>query len=143
MNLNIRDYKPEDFEQVDRLWKDTGMGGDERADDNKIIEQTLNLGGRLIILEDTSSGDIIGTSWLTTDGRRIFLHHFGIRPEHQGKGYSKKLLKESLEFAKSTGKQIKLEVHRTKNLRAINLYRKYGFKYLGDYDDYIIRNGIS
>ena len=143
MNLNIRDYKPEDFEQVDRLWKDTGMGGDERGDDNKIIEQTLKLGGRLIILEDTSSGDIIGTSWLTTDGRRIFLHHFGIRPEHQGKGYSKKLLKESLEFAKSTGKQIKLEVHRTQNLRAINLYRKYGFKYLGDYDVYIIRNGFG
>jgi len=143
MNLKIRDYKPKDFEQVDRLWKDTGMGGDERCDDNKIIEQTLNLGGRLIILEDTFSGDIIGTSWLTTDGRRIFLHHFGIRPEHQGKGYSKKLLKESLEFAKSTGKQIKLEVHRTQNLRAINLYRKYGFKYLGDYDVYIIRNGFG
>lgn len=139
MNLQIRDYKSEDYLEVEELWKDTEMGGDERGDDNEIIEETIQLGGKLFILEDIATGKIIGTSWLTQDGRRIYLHHFGIRPEHQGKGYSKILLKESLNFARNTGKQIKLEVHKN-NIKAVELYRKGGFKYLGDYDVYIIRD---
>lgn len=139
MNLQIRDYKPEDYLEVEELWKDTEMGGGERGDDNEIIEETIQLGGKLFILEDISTGKIIGTSWLTQDGRRIYLHHFGIKPEHQGKGYSKILLKESLNFARNTGKQIKLEVHKN-NIKAVELYRKGGFKYLGDYDIYIIRD---
>jgi len=139
MNLQIRNYKPEDHIEVEQLWKDTEMGGSERGDDNEVIEETIRLGGKLLILEDISTGKIIGTSWLTQDGRRIYLHHFGIRPEHQGKGYSKILLKESLNFARNTGKQIKLEVHKN-NIKVVELYRKGGFKYLGDYDVYIIRD---
>ena len=139
MNLQIRNYKPEDYIEVEQLWNDTEMGGAERGDDNEIIEETILLGGKLFILEDIATGKIIGTSWLTQDGRRIYLHHFGIRPEHQGKGYSKILLKESLNFARNTGKQIKLEVHKN-NITAVELYRKGGFKYLGDYDVYIIRD---
>lgn len=139
MNLQIRDYKPEDYREVEQLWNDTEMGGNERGDDNEIIEETIQLGGKLFILEDIATGKIIGTSWLTQDGRRIYMHHFVIRQEHQGKGYSKILLKESLNFARNTGTQIKLEVHKN-NIKAVELYRKGGFKYLGDYDVYIIRD---
>ena len=38
-----------------------------------------------------------------------------------------------MEFAEATGMQIKLEVHRD-NLKAIRLYKKWGFNYLGDYE---------
>lgn len=135
----IRDYKPVDFEQINELWEETEMGGIERGDDAHAIEQTLKLGGKLIILEEINSNKIIGTSWLTIDGRRIYLHHFGVKPEYQGKGYAKILLNESFNFAKKMGKQIKLEVHKN-NFKAIGLYKKGGFKYLGDYKVYIIRN---
>jgi ribosomal protein S18 acetylase RimI-like enzyme len=37
------------------------------------------------------------------------------------------------------GSQVKLEVHST-NLKAINLYKKFGFKHLGEYNVYIIRD---
>ncbi len=137
--LLIRDYRKGDFSRVEKLWSATGMGGIERGDDEKVIEKTLKYGGKLLILENTSTREIIGTSWLTSDGRRIYLHHFGIRPVDQGKGYSKLLLKESLNFARSSGMQIKLEVHQ-KNTKALTLYKNYGFKYLGDYEVYIIRN---
>jgi ribosomal protein S18 acetylase RimI-like enzyme len=49
------------------------------------------------------------------------------------------LLDESLKFVKKKGFQVKLEVQKT-NTKAINLYKKAGFEYLGDYDVYIIRN---
>ncbi len=61
-------------------------------------------------LRSKDKGNICGTSWMTNDGRRILLHHFGILPEYQGKGYSKILLKESLRYVKKTGLQVKLEV---------------------------------
>jgi ribosomal protein S18 acetylase RimI-like enzyme len=142
MNLKVRDYRKEDFPEIEKLWKATGMGGDFRADDDQVIENTLNLGGKLLVLEETSLREIIGTSWMTLDGRRIYLHHFGIKPRYQGMGYAHLLMEESLNFAKTTGKQIKLEVHESNHV-AIRLYKKWGFNYLGDYEVYIIRNYTS
>jgi ribosomal protein S18 acetylase RimI-like enzyme len=49
------------------------------------------------------------------------------------------LLKVSLDRARAIGLQTKLEVHRD-NKAAIALYQSQGFRYLGDYDGYIIRN---
>ncbi|MBN2173775.1 MAG: GNAT family N-acetyltransferase [Bacteroidales bacterium] len=136
--LHIRDYQTGDFIQVEKLWIETGMGNSERGDDERAISRTLKDEGKLLILENKNTGEIIGTSWLTSDGRRIYLHHFGIKPEYQGKGYAKFLLIKSLDHAKKTGLQIKLEVHQTNEI-AISLYQKAGFKNLGDYEVYIIR----
>jgi ribosomal protein S18 acetylase RimI-like enzyme len=138
-DTTIRNYVANDYGAVANLWEATGMGGKFRGDDNQVIQNTVKLGGRLIILELTDNAEIIGTSWLTLDGRRVYMHHFGIKPEYQGFCFSKILLKESMNFAKSTGLQIKLEVHRN-NLKALKLYQKGGFLHLGDYDVYIIRD---
>jgi ribosomal protein S18 acetylase RimI-like enzyme len=138
-DLIIRDYQEEDYDELINFWYLTDMGNPERGDSRETINRTLQLGGKLLIMESTSSKQICGSSWMTYDGRRILLHHFGILPECQGKGLSKILLKESLQFIKSNGAQVKLEVHST-NFKAINLYKKFGFKHLGEYNVYIIRD---
>ena len=135
----IRDYKEDDYNQISELWSMTGLGNPERGDNDETIKRTLVLGGKLLVIVSKTSGKIIGTSWMTCDGRRILLHHFGILPDFQQKGLSKVLLKESLKVVKNTGMQVKLEVH-SSNLRAINLYNKFGFKLLKDYCIYIIRD---
>lgn len=139
MKLNTRTYLPGDFEAVENIWKETNMGGAIRGDDEQVILKTIKLGGQLIILEIGDPKEIIGTSWLTQDGRRVYLHHFAIKPKYQGNGYAKKLLNSSLNFARKTGLQIKLEVHQDNKI-AQNLYKNGGFKYLGDYNVFIIRN---
>ncbi len=93
----------------------------------------------LVMCPESPAEEIIGTSWMTFDGRRLHLHHFGIDPVFQRRGLAKELLRESLRFAKEKGYQVKLEVHRS-NAVAVELYRKAGFEYLGDYDVYIIRD---
>jgi [ribosomal protein S18]-alanine N-acetyltransferase len=135
----VRNYRPGDFDQVANLWDLTEMGNRWRGDNNKIIEDSIMIGGTMLILEEESSGKVCGTSWMTFDGRRIHLHHFGILPEYQGKGLAKMLMKASLKHVKAKGYQVKLEVHKS-NLKAINLYKMAGFEYLGDYDVYIIRD---
>jgi len=120
------------------LWKETGLGDEKRGDDEQIILNTLKYGGKFILMLEQDTKQLIGTSWITNDQRRLYLHHFGIGKIFQGKGLSKPLLEESLKFAGKTGLQIKLEVHKDNSV-ARQLYEKYNFKYLGDYFVYIIR----
>lgn len=134
-----RDYKPEDFEQVNRVWEETGMGGAVRGDNAQVVDRTIEAGGKLIVLIDTETDWLIGTSWLTQDARRIYLHHFGILPGYQGIGLSKLLLDESLAFAKQLNLQIKLEVHKDNEI-ATHIYEEADFSYLGDYNVYIVRD---
>lgn len=138
-NFLIRNYQAGDYEEVINFWEATEMGRPERGDDKLVIEGSIKLGGSLLVMEEKQTGRIAGTSWLTCDGRRIFLHHFGILPAFQGRGLANILLRESLLFAKTKGVQVKLEVH-SSNYKAINLYRKFGFEPLSDYDVYIIRD---
>ncbi|MFZ2286901.1 MAG: GNAT family N-acetyltransferase [Bacteroidales bacterium] len=138
--ITVRPYSEGDFPGIMELWTATGLSRPERGDDEATVERSIALGGALLVMCDgNKSGNIIGTSWMTFDGRRIHLHHFGITPSYQGKGLAKPLLRESLKFVKEKGCQVKLEVHRT-NDTAMRLYKNYGFEYLGDYDIFIIRD---
>ena len=128
--IKFRDYKSGDFDHVQTLWDLTEVGGKEREDDNEVIMRTIKCGGKLIIMEKNDM--IIGTSWLTTDNRRIFLHHFVIHPDFQGQGLSHILMNASMEYIREKGMQVKLEVHK-ENHKALNLYRKYKFI---DFDGY-------
>ncbi|MBU8893930.1 MAG: GNAT family N-acetyltransferase [Bacteroidales bacterium] len=138
-NIIIRDYTNKDFDKLNILWQVTNLGGEQRGDNAKIISHSIELGGKLIIIENALTNEIIGSSWMTFDGRRLHLHHIGVIPEYQNKGLGKLLTKESLKFAKEKGYQIKLEVHQT-NKKAIEIYKKLGFTFLGDYDIYIVRD---
>jgi len=138
-SYTIRDYWAADYPHVADIWERTGISTPGRGDSAEVIENTLRRNGRLLVLVDKASDTVVGTSWLTNDGRRLHLHHFAIDPKFQGGGLSKPLLRESLQIAKGIGLQIKLEVHRD-NERAIHFYKKNGFKHLGDYDVYIIRD---
>ncbi|HRR93655.1 MAG TPA: N-acetyltransferase [Bacteroidales bacterium] len=135
----IRDFKDEDFDEVAGLWESTGMGRRERGDGKEVIIRTLRAGGSLLVMVEKNSGIICGTSWITCDGRRTYLHHFGILPSFQGKGLANLLMEATMEKLREKGLQAKLEVHRS-NHRAVNLYKKFGFGYLGDYDVYIKRD---
>jgi ribosomal protein S18 acetylase RimI-like enzyme len=138
INYKIRDYSDDDFSSLNELWQETGLGGSQRGDNSDIIAHSIKLGGKLILLENAETKEIFGSSWMTFDGRRIHLHHIGVKPSYQNKGFGKLLTKESLKFAKEKNYQIKLEVHQT-NKKAIEIYKKLGFTFLGDYDVYIVR----
>jgi len=135
----IREYADSDFPEMLRLWESLGLGDAHRGDDGKVIRHTIQMGGQLLLLIEKGSNAIAGTSWLTVDGRRSYLHHFGIHADYQVNGLANILLDASLKLAKTFGMQIKLEVHKD-NFKALGLYKKAGFTYLGDYQVYIIRD---
>jgi ribosomal protein S18 acetylase RimI-like enzyme len=139
MEFIVRLFEEKDYHEVLNVWQQTDMGGAHRGDNLEIIANTVSNGGVLFVLEEKHSNTIVGTSWITNDSRRLYLHHFGILPYYQGKGLSKLLMEKSMEFARDKKLQIKLEVHKD-NVKARELYQKYGFKFLGDYEVFIVRD---
>ncbi len=133
----IRDYRQGDFLQIEELWKDTGVYRSERGDSPEVILRCNAQGGKFLILEDETNNRIIGTSWLTWDGRRVHLQYFAVLPSHQRLGYGRKLAMESMCFARSKKAPLKLEVHRD-NIPAIQLYKNLGFKILEGYEVYLV-----
>jgi len=137
MEIICREYSPDDFSQIMKLWEELELASPKRGDTQETIEKTLLWGGKFFVL--STENKIIGTSWITNDSRRLYLHHFGIKKEFQGQKLAWYLIKASLEYSKKLNMQIKLEVHKN-NIIATQLYKKAGFERLGDYDVYIIRN---
>ncbi len=138
MKILIRDFQPSDYQQVVELWRELDLGRPERGDTLEVILRTVRNKGKLILMFDADNRILIGTSWITTDFRRTYLHHFGIKTAYQGKGLAHKLMEATMKYAKELGFQVKLEVHQN-NYRAVKLYEKWGFRKLGDYLVYIIR----
>ncbi|WP_209319767.1 GNAT family N-acetyltransferase [Ancylomarina longa] len=136
--INLREYESHDFAAIVGLWELTGLGDANRGDNAIIIERSIQHGGKFYLLEDLSTNELIGTCWITTDTRRLYLHHLGIHPNYQHRGYGRLLTQKALDFAKSKNMQIKLEVHQ-ENQTALNLYRKLGFDKLEGYEVMIKR----
>ena len=134
-----RDYTSEDYPQLIKLWKETGIGNPERGDNEKVIRNCLKIGGKLLVMIDTEKEVLMGSSWMTFDGRRMMLHHFAIKPEYQGKRLGTRLGQECIEYLKKAGYQVKLEVHK-ENLIAKKLYKKLGFFAFTNYDIFMIRD---
>jgi ribosomal protein S18 acetylase RimI-like enzyme len=137
MSVQVRDYVPADAPAVMEVWGETGLGDPQRGDTPEVIARTLAAGGRLLVLE--VDGALVGTSWLTVDGRRTLLHHFGVRPSHQRRSFGRLLLDASLAAARLIGLQVKLEVHRDHAV-AVALYERAGFARLDGYDTYLLRD---
>ena len=138
MSFLVRPYISTDYDSILAVWQATGLGGAHRGDNREVIERTLAHGGAFYVLQNNDDSQIIGTAWITSDARRLYLHHFGIIPEYQGQKLSHLLMKQCMEYTRQQQLQIKLEVHQN-NLIAQHLYENYGFGYLGDYKVLIVR----
>jgi len=136
-SLIIDHYKSDDFPQIATLWNELGLGGAERGDDANVISRTLKNNGAFFVVRMKLR--IIGTAWITNDQRRLYLHHMGVAKEFQNQGVGWRLMQHCLDWSKKMGLQLKLEVNPA-NKSAVHLYKKIGFKHLGDYDVYIIRS---
>ena len=102
--MKVRPYRSGDFPGIMEVWSATGLSRPERGDDEAAVERSIAMGGAMLVMcDEEDDGKITGTSWLTFDGRRLHMHHFGIAPAYQGRGLSADLLRESLHLVKEKG----------------------------------------
>ena len=110
----------------------------ERGDTAEIILRCNQAGGKFLVLEGSRPMvQVAGTSWMTWDGRRVFLHHFAIDPLCRDRDMGEDWLLNPSPLPGRRNCPMKLEVH-SQNTPAVNLYRSLGFEVFEDYDIYMI-----
>jgi ribosomal protein S18 acetylase RimI-like enzyme len=90
----------------------------------------------LVLVEE---GEVIGYALVTAkDCHTAFLMDFGIHPDFQGKGYGKNLLYYLINsLGKENYEYLNLAVTE-ENIRAYNLYKKFGFSIVGEFTIYML-----
>ena len=85
---------------------------------------------RCFILEENNLP--IGFAYFHTPRNKLDIWSIQIKKDSQGREYGQRLMKHIIDFAKFKKlKKVVLEAHKT-NTKALNFYRKYGFKELGE-----------
>lgn len=128
--LELKRLDKSSFEQVSRLWLDTGISNPARKDDLESVQYNLDHTGLILLAMDGE--EAVGTVWLCHDYRRLYIHHMAVSPTRQNQGIGRLLLQRSVEIATELGYQAKLEVHED-NPAAIHLYSSLGFTALDGY----------
>lgn len=131
------DFNKEIYDEIGAVWFATGVGNPARGDSFEVVENTLRHDGRIITVREEDK--VIATCWLTSDFRRLYVHHMAVLPAYQNQNIGHQLMKEAVAYAKTLGLQMKLEVNEN-NPQAIHLYKKYGFEFIEHYLPMIKRN---
>ena len=117
------------------LWKKCGLivpSNDPVEDIKKKLEFQPQL--LLIALVDER---LIGSVMIGYEGHRGWLNYLAISPEHQRKGYGRKLVQKAISKLKEFGcLKVNVQVRKT-NISAVGFYRHLGFK-----DDNVISLGL-
>ena len=137
-NIVIRDYKSEDYLAIIDLWLKTGYGKTCRYENQKVIEKTIKMGGRLIVAT-APEGVMAGSLWLTFDGHSVHLHHLCVMPKFIEMEIMRFLVGEAIRFCKGKGYQLKIEAGLT-NKAMINHLTEMGFTSIGEYFIFVLQD---
>ncbi|SNZ09201.1 Acetyltransferase (GNAT) family protein [Persephonella hydrogeniphila] len=88
---------------------------------------------KVLTVDDKPVGFVVGDgNWIDMDGKTVGeIHELSLKKDYWGKGLGDYLLKEVLNHFKKTGLKTAALWVGEKNKRAIDFYRKHGFKETG------------
>jgi len=124
--MMIREFKIDDYLIVADLWQAAGLilrPGDELEDVKLKLQRDPDL---FLVAEqdDTIVGSVIG-GW---DGRRGWIYHLAVKPDHQRKGIGLGLVRELEKRLASKGaKKVNAQVYK-RNERSSEFFRTIGYE---------------
>ncbi len=124
--MMIREFKIDDYLIVRDLWQAAGLifrPGDELEDVKLKLQRDPDL---FLVAEqdDTIVGSVIG-GW---DGRRGWIYHLAVKPDHQRKGIGLGLVRELEKRLASKGaKKVNAQVYK-RNERSSEFFRAIGYE---------------
>jgi ribosomal protein S18 acetylase RimI-like enzyme len=124
--MKIREFKIEDYPIVRDLWQTAGLTlrpGDELEDVKLKLQRDPDL---FLVAEqnDKIAGSVIG-GW---DGRRGWIYHLAVKPEHQRKGIGVGLVREVEKRLVAKGaKKVNAQVYKW-NERSSEFFKAIGYE---------------
>ncbi|MDK0630946.1 GNAT family N-acetyltransferase [Clostridium perfringens] len=149
MNLNIRDIEIEDYKEISKIRKMPGVmenilsNNDE--EEESIKEKIINMGKNQYWYVAEENGKVIGLGILMNHGN-LRKKHVGVitlmvNSDYQNKGVGSLLMDKLINLSESINIiRLELCVFRD-NYKAINLYKKFGFKEEGIKVKSALKNG--
>lgn len=100
--VDIAPMTMEDYDEVIALWKATPGIGLSDADLREGIQRYLESNpGMSFVARD--GGKLVGAALCGHDGRRGYLHHLAVHPDHRRSGTGRRLSERCLEALKAEG----------------------------------------
>lgn len=128
--MRIREFKVEDYDDAVKLWKATGLiirPGDELEGIKLKLERDPDL---FMIAEE--NGEILGVVMGAWDGRRGWINHLAVRPEHQRKGIGTALIHELEKRLTGKGaKKVNAQIYQW-NQKSIEFFKALGYEVHSD-----------
>ncbi len=126
--MNIRQYTPNDYEELVALLKVNDMYFEATDDANTINTKSKNDPESIIIA--TVDGVTVGCAFIVCDGWANFIYHIAVYPEYQNQGIGSALLKHAEDLIKSRGGNCIIMYVMSDNTNALELYDRRGYESL-------------
>jgi ribosomal protein S18 acetylase RimI-like enzyme len=124
--MKIREFKIEDYPIVRELWQTAGLTfrpGDELED----IKMKLQRDPDLFLVAEQDGG-LVGSVIGGWDGRRGWIYHLAVKPEHQRKGIGVGLVREVEKRLVAKGaKKVNAQVYKW-NERSLEFFKVIGYE---------------
>lgn len=125
MAFEIRPFTTGDSDAVIDVWRRSGLLHPDN-DPGKDIKRKLRVRPDLFLV-GTVGGSIVATIMIGYEGHRGWVNYLGVLPEHQRRGYARRMIGEAERLLRLEGcPKINLHV-RTANTAALSFYERIGF----------------
>jgi N-acetylglutamate synthase len=99
----LRDFTLADYDTVLTLWRSCSGIGLNESDTREAIAAYLGRNPGLSLVATEAHGPIVGAVLGGHDGRRGYLHHLAVAPDHRGNGLGRALVDETLQRLRALG----------------------------------------
>ncbi len=125
-DLSIRPYRPDDKENIIKLWDDCNLIVPWN-DPEKDIERKLKVNPELFLV-GVLEGQLVATCMIGYEGHRGWINYLAVDPKHQRKGIACLMMEEAENILRKAGcPKINLQVRET-NTAVIKFYESIGYK---------------
>lgn len=135
--MNVRVFKPEDYDDVYALWLSCkGLGLNDIDDSRAGIEKYLDRNPRTSFVCE-EDGKILGMIIAGNDGRRGYIYHTAVSPDARRRGIAAKLVEAAVDALDKEGITKVALVVFDRNSTGNEFWEKMGFS---EREDLIYRN---
>lgn len=130
--MNIRPMDISDYEQVYSLWLSCkGMGLNDLDDSRDGIERFLARNPETCFVAQAGQ-QIVGVIMAGNDGRRAYIYHTAVSPEHRGQGIARALVERTIAVLEQCGIAKAALVVFSRNEAGNAFWEKLGFDVRSD-----------
>jgi putative acetyltransferase len=105
VNIIISPFTLDAYDKVMALWKESEGIGLSGADSKESIQSYLERNLNMSLTAEDSQGTLLGAVLCGHDGRRGYIYHLAVHPDHRRLGIGRKLVQECLARLKMAGIQ--------------------------------------